>query len=138
MTTIGVFAAIFNDAGEILCVQRNYQPYGWTVPGGRLEDGEGPEDAVIREVLEETGYQVSVERLVGIYAAPFKSDLVISFVCRIEGRVPWEPDGEIAAAKFFSVDALPTPMKGNTRTRIADAKSGKTGIWRTFTKDEHS
>lgn len=38
----------------------------WTMPGGGLEHGEDPLDAVVREVEEETGYRVSVERLLGI------------------------------------------------------------------------
>jgi ADP-ribose pyrophosphatase YjhB (NUDIX family) len=39
----------------------------WTLPGGGLEHGESPYDAVIREVAEETGYRVEVERLLGVH-----------------------------------------------------------------------
>jgi 8-oxo-dGTP diphosphatase len=138
MTTIGVFAAIFNEQHEILCVQRNYSPYGWTTPGGRLEGGESPEAAVVREVLEETGYHVKVERLIGLYSAPFKDDLVISFACRIAGREQWLPDDEISAMGFFSLSDLPGPMKNNTRIRVLDAFEGKIGILRTFTAAEHA
>ncbi|WP_344619240.1 NUDIX hydrolase [Dactylosporangium salmoneum] len=38
----------------------------WTLPGGKVEHGEDPFDAVIREVAEETGYQAEVERLLGV------------------------------------------------------------------------
>lgn len=138
MITVGVFAHILNERDEVLCVQRNYPPFGWTVPGGRLEDGEAPEEGVVREVFEETGFRVEVERLVGIYSAPFKSDLVLYFSCRILTREAWQPNSEIAAAQFFSVDTLPLPMKNNTQVRILDAQAGKTGIWRTFSKNEHS
>ncbi|WP_329361408.1 NUDIX hydrolase [Streptomyces sp. NBC_00669] len=41
-------------------------PAGWTMPGGGLEHGEDPLDAVVREIEEETGYQVAVDRLLGI------------------------------------------------------------------------
>lgn len=138
MPTIGVFAVIFNESREVLCVQRNYPPYGWTTPGGRLEENEAPEDGVVREVLEETGYRVTVERLLGLYAAPFKSDLVIAFVCRILGRDEWHPDAEISDVRFFPVDQLPTPMKQNTVIRIRDAAVGLSGIWRTFSPEEHA
>ncbi|WP_426683819.1 NUDIX hydrolase [Xanthomonas translucens pv. undulosa] len=138
MTTIGVFANILNERQEVLCVQRNYPPYGWTVPGGTLEDGESPEDGVIREVFEETGYRVVVENLVGIYSAPFKSDLVIYFMCQIVAREAWQPNSEIAAVDFFSIENLPSPMKNNTRIRILDAHAGRTGVWKTFSKEEHS
>jgi ADP-ribose pyrophosphatase YjhB (NUDIX family) len=38
----------------------------WTLPGGRVEHGEDPYDTVVREVAEETGYQVRVEQLLGV------------------------------------------------------------------------
>ncbi|WP_052028406.1 NUDIX hydrolase [Pseudomonas syringae] len=137
MTTIGVFASIFNEAREVLCVQRNYAPYGWTTPGGRLEDGESPEQGVIREVYEETGYRVTVERLIGIYAAPFKSDLVISFECKIEKSEPWEPNEEIAARSFFALEDLPAPMRKNTYVRILDAAQGRVAVSRSFVLADH-
>lgn len=55
MTTIGVFAAIFDDEGRILCVKRAYGPQNWTTPGGRMDSGESPIVALEREVREETG-----------------------------------------------------------------------------------
>lgn len=137
MPTIGVFASVFNQAGEVLCVRRNYPPYGWTTPGGRLEDNESPEEGVTREVHEETGYHVSVEHLVGIYSAPHKSDVVISYQCSIVGNDPWSPDNEIAEVGFFSINALPTPMKSNSRVRILDAASGKRSVSRTFEAADH-
>lgn len=138
MPTVGVFAVIFNERGEVLCVQRNYPPYGWTTPGGHLEEHEAPENGVVREVLEETGYRVAIERLLGVYAAPFKSDVVIAFVCKALGREEWQPDAEISDVRFFPVDQLPTPMKKNAVTRIQDAASGLNGIWRTFSPEEHA
>lgn len=138
MPTVGVFATIFNDVGEVLCVQRNYPPYGWTTPGGRLEEHEAPEDGVVREVLEETGFHVVVDRLVGVYAAPFKSDLVIAFVCSTLGRNEWKPDAEISDVRFFPVDQLPMPMNRNTVARISDAVRGLSGVSRTFLADDHA
>jgi ADP-ribose pyrophosphatase YjhB (NUDIX family) len=42
----------------------------WTLPGGRVEHGEDPYEAVVREVAEETGYQVRVEQLLGLDSRP--------------------------------------------------------------------
>jgi 8-oxo-dGTP diphosphatase len=137
MATIGVFASVFNQAGEVLCVRRNYPPYGWTTPGGRLDDDESPEDGVTREVYEETGYHVVVERLVGIYYAPHKSDLVISYECSIVRSDPWLADNEIAEIGFFAISALPTPMRKNTQIRIFDAASGERGVSRTFNLSDY-
>src|SRR5687768_7672834 len=96
MPTIGVFASIFDEAERILCVRRNYPPYNWTTPGGRVEAGESLETALIREVFEETGYQVEPKFVIGVYSAPFKDDVVISFGVMVMGRTEWEPNQEIA------------------------------------------
>jgi ADP-ribose pyrophosphatase YjhB (NUDIX family) len=46
MSTIGVFTMIFNEAGMLLCVRRNYATHNWTTPGGRVNAGESPVDAL--------------------------------------------------------------------------------------------
>ena len=56
MPTVGVFAAIFDERGRILCVRTNYALKGWTTPGGRVESGESPLDALTREVREEVSF----------------------------------------------------------------------------------
>lgn len=60
--------AIVRDAeGRVLLVQRANEPSRghWSVPGGRIEDGETPQDAAAREVREETGLDVAVGELLG-------------------------------------------------------------------------
>ena len=130
MTTVGVFAAIFDHEGHILCVKRAYGPQNWTTPGGRVESGESPIAALEREVREETGYIVQAQRLLGAYAATFKDDLVLSIEAKIIGREAWEPNTEIAEVGFFTRDALPQPMHPFTATRILDACEGRIGIIR--------
>ncbi len=130
--TIGVFAAIFNEAGEILCVKRNYGNKDWTLPGGRMESRESVFDALKREVYEETGFHVEPGELIGVYSNAYKNDLVVFFNATVLGQEPREPDGEIAEMRFCAKDSLPEPLFRGAKTRITDALNGERGVVRVF------
>ncbi len=132
MTTIGVFANIFDEQRRILCVKRAYGPKNWTTPGGKMEAGESPLQALVREVEEETGYVVRPGRMNGVYSKPENDDLVISIEAEIVGRNAWQPNGEIAECGFYAVEELPQPMNPSTATRMLDAFAGKTGVMHVF------
>jgi 8-oxo-dGTP diphosphatase len=51
MSSIGVFASLFDAAGRILLVRQAYGSRHWTTPGGRVEEGESPLAALDRELL---------------------------------------------------------------------------------------
>jgi 8-oxo-dGTP diphosphatase len=128
--TLGVFAAIFDDAGRILCVRTNYAAKSWSTPGGRVESGESPLEALKREVLEESGLEIEPGELLGVYAKPKENDLVLSFRASVLGRTSWHPTDEIAELGYFGPDELPEPMSVAARARIRDAFEGKSGIFR--------
>jgi 8-oxo-dGTP diphosphatase len=130
MPTLGVFAAITDEDGRILCVRMNYATGAWTTPGGRVERGESPLDALKREVLEESGLDVVPEELVGVYAKPYKDDIVLLFRARVVAHNPWHPNNEIAQIGYFGRDDLPESMGLVARTRIIDALDGIKGIVR--------
>ncbi|WP_205881266.1 NUDIX hydrolase [Leucobacter viscericola] len=59
--------AVVERRGKILLTHwRRGHLHGWTLPGGGLESGEDPRDAVVREVLEETGLEARVGKLIGV------------------------------------------------------------------------
>lgn len=66
MRTIEVVAAIIRKEGRILATQRGYGEYagGWEFPGGKVESGESAEEAIIREIEEELGVAIQVDRFV--------------------------------------------------------------------------
>ena len=132
MATIGAFSVIFDDQDRVLCVKANYASLHWSTPGGRVEAGESPVETLVREVLEETGYIVEPGELIGVYAKPYRDDLVLSFRARIIGREPWSPNHEISEIGFYKVDALPDHMGVIARTRIMDGSENLRGIFRVF------
>lgn len=135
MTAVGVFGAVFDDDHRILCVRRAYAPNNWTLPGGRVEENESPILALVREVKEETGCNVKAAELIGVYAAPFKNDLVLLFECILTSREEWRPDDEIAQVSFFSADGLPEDFSPRTTIRVADAFAAERGVVRVFTDE---
>ena len=114
---LGAFAVIFDDAGRLLvCHRRDLDV--WDLPGGGVEPGEAPWDAVVREVAEETGLEVKVDALTGVYRKPV--ELVLVFTCWITGgalRLTEETD----AHDWRAVHALPANMSPNHRQRVHDA-----------------
>ncbi|MBE0699228.1 MAG: NUDIX domain-containing protein, partial [Anaerolineaceae bacterium] len=73
--TIAAFAIIFDAEGRVLLCHRRDMD-AWNLPGGGLENGELPTECVIREVTEETGLEVAIERLVGVYGKPGRNELI--------------------------------------------------------------
>jgi 8-oxo-dGTP diphosphatase len=67
-----VGAVIRDEAGRILLIKRGHEPGKglWSVPGGRIEPGETDEQAVVREVREETGLEVACGPLLGAIERP--------------------------------------------------------------------
>ena len=66
MKTIEVVAAIIEHEGKILATQRGYGEFqgGWEFPGGKVEAGETPEEAIVREIQEELSATIEVDRFV--------------------------------------------------------------------------
>ena len=69
---LAVDVVIEFDSGEVVLIKRKYDPYKgyWALPGGMVEIGETVEQAAIREVREETGLDISISHLVGVYSEP--------------------------------------------------------------------
>lgn len=129
METIGVNVAIFRE-GEILLTQRQ-DFHVWCMPGGHLEPGETFPQAARREVQEETGIDVRVRRLVGIYSRPRWGMYHIAvFVADVVGGGQVGQPGEVIDMRFFGPDELPDVLLIGQRQRIMDAFSGREGLCR--------
>jgi len=103
-----VFAAavILDPQGRILLVKLTYQRiHPWGLPGGSLEYGETPEEGIRREVREETGWEIEIERL--LFVKPWPPDRVgLYYICRIvEGE--FQPSDEVSEFGYFGLKDLP-------------------------------
>jgi len=103
-----VFAAavIFNAENKILLVKMTYQQiHPWGLPGGSLEYSETPEVGVVREVHEETGLEVEVEKLLLVKTwTPDKVGLY--YLCTVKAGT-FQPSDEVSEYGYFSMADLP-------------------------------
>ena len=97
---------------SILFVQRKYEPFQgtWALPGGFVEYGEKTEDAVAREIFEETGLQTEIRLLLGVYSDPHRDPRghtisVVYIMNRIGGNLNAGDDAK--SVKFFKMNELP-------------------------------
>ena len=68
MKQINVVAAVIVQDDRILATQRGYGEFkdGWEFPGGKIESGESPEDALKREIMEELKVEIDVREFIGV------------------------------------------------------------------------
>jgi ADP-ribose pyrophosphatase YjhB (NUDIX family)/uncharacterized protein (DUF952 family) len=128
---IGANAAVFDDRGRILLVQREDNRL-WCLPSGHVDLGETIAEAAVRETEEESGIIVEPGRVVGIYSDPraglriglgLRYHIVnIVIACRQTGGV-LRPSDETPDVGWFDPDDLP-PCVPSHYQRIADACAG--------------
>lgn len=132
----GVCAVVVNDRREVL-LNRRSDTGRWAVVGGIVDPGEQPADAVVREVLEETGVHVVPDRLTGVYLTreirypngDRGQYVVTAFACTPRpGDVPRVADDESLEVAYFPLDALPDLPPAHLE-RIEHALDGRQGAY---------
>lgn len=113
-----VAAAVILDQGRVLLTQRpggTHLAGAWEFPGGKLEPGEAPEDALVREIREELGVAIAVEDILDVtfWRYPAKDVLLLFYRARItEGAVQhlgvaahvWAPPAALDGYEFPPAD----------------------------------
>ncbi len=122
---VAVRGAVFNDAGELLMVQEIMDDK-WCMPGGWADVNDTPSAMVEREVLEESGFHVRAQRVIGIYESNHDREPLtiwhnykLVFLCEITGGAP-ATSVETRDVGFFAHDAIPPLSTLRTRPREID------------------
>ncbi|GAB3596992.1 NUDIX hydrolase [Microbacterium tumbae] len=135
---VAAYAVVTDDDDRVLLARwTEGRRIAWTMPGGGLEAGEDPEEAVRRELREETGYSVHVQELLGIHSRVIPAGrrvqkaseplhtLRIVYRAKVGGgRLRFEKDGSTDMAGWFAVPAI----AGLQRVKLVDIALRMAGI----------
>jgi 8-oxo-dGTP pyrophosphatase MutT (NUDIX family) len=126
----GLVMVVFDDAGRVLLGRRT-DTGRWALPSGILEPGEQPEAGAAREVLEETGVIVHIDRLVHVQAwepsvCPNGDEvqfLTLTYAAHSIGGEACVNDDESTEVGWFALDSLPDLPARHARC-LADTLAG--------------
>jgi mutator protein MutT len=132
----GANTVLINEANQVL-LHRRADNGAWALPGGRMEIGESIEQCAVREMFEETGIEVKIKRLVGVYSDPQNycilrypngytvHYLIVVFEVEQTGGSLLISE-ESTDLRYFDVDALPDGMMPSSRMRVMDTLQRRT------------
>lgn len=121
---IGVTGIIFNSQGEILLFKHRYRAHPWSLPGGYLSVGEHPKEGLEREIKEESGLIVSVDKQLKTRTDRDNAVLDMCYTGVFIGG-EFSPTYEVSEYGFFSPDQMPLLRSNQViliNTAISDNK----------------
>lgn len=140
--TWAVAAVVTDDAGRVLLCRQGRGERRYALPGGRLRAGQSPVRAVCRDIRAETGWEVDVVDLVGLYhlAEPVTPpagrggqlpDVIVHvFRARVRSTAPTDAPAGGCRVSWHDPTALPEVLTPTTRAALADALAGRSGVVR--------
>ena len=124
--------------GDQVLLQRRADDGTWGFPGGAIELGESAERALVREIAEETGLQIRVRGVLGVYTeywhvypnGDVAQPITIFFRCTPIGGMLSTADSETLDLRLFSLNEHPSLMNCQHEDAWADLRAGRQGIVR--------
>ena len=123
--TVTAGAVIFNDKGEVLLLKHRFRAgSGWGLPGGFMEKGEQPIDALRRELREEIDLEVDDVEVFAARSFRKPKQVEVLFRARANAQVKSQTV-EVELAEWFAIDALPQGLPRDQKVYIE--RAAKTG-----------
>jgi 8-oxo-dGTP diphosphatase len=105
---VGTSILIQNDTGEILLFKHSYRKaIPWGFPGGYVMRGENPDQAIQRELMEESGFEIKNLKLIEVIQSREMARMEILYSGELSGCDKFVTSREVSEARFFPVDQLP-------------------------------
>jgi ADP-ribose pyrophosphatase YjhB (NUDIX family) len=120
---VGVTGIIFNNKNEILLFKHTYRQHSWSLPGGYMKSGEHPAEALEREIKEESGLVVSVDKSFKTRTDRTSSRLDLCYTGILIGG-EFIKSEEVSEYGFFSQDKMPL-LRSNQVFLIEEALQQK-------------
>jgi 8-oxo-dGTP diphosphatase len=137
-----VAAVIQDPAGRVLMCQQSQGHRLWGLPGGTINRGESPLHAVVRDVRQETGTDVEIVDLLGMYqltgdgcGEDLPDVMVYVFRANLHGEVTLNAPSRIRRLAWQDPAAPPSPLTATTVTALADLAAGGSGVLRTVQRN---
>lgn len=120
LLTVDLVIELLDGRDRIVLIERKHEPLGWALPGGFVDVGETVEQAAVREAQEETGLNVKLKHLLGVYSDPDRDPrghtASVVFVAEAQG----EPRGGDDAGDAQSFDPAKPPELAFDHAKILD------------------
>jgi mutator protein MutT len=111
-------AVVIDDNGRVLLLKHRYRTgSGWGMPGGFIERGEQPLEALRRELREEVGLEIANEKIAHARSFPTLRQIEILFLCNAAGEAQPQ-SAEVIKAEWFAYDNLPAGLPNDQRALL--------------------